>query len=115
MGPSHIELVGTHQANEMLLLGKKFSASEALKANLLNEVFTEKGDQFTEKVALPPPTAHHHGASAHTNKQVFAIARQLASYPPEAVQLSKRVPQLLPPLAGLRPHSRGYGVVLYSS
>lgn len=65
------ESMGALKANEMLLLGKKFSAREALKANLLNEVFTEKGDQFTEKV--------------------FAIARQLASYPPEAVQLSKRL------------------------
>jgi enoyl-CoA hydratase/carnithine racemase len=56
--PAYICLVGTHQANEMLLLGKKFYAREALKAHLLNEVFTEKGDQFTEKVALPTVTHH---------------------------------------------------------
>jgi len=34
----------------MLLLGKKFSAHEALKANLLNDVFSEKEDAFVEKV-----------------------------------------------------------------
>jgi enoyl-CoA hydratase/carnithine racemase len=38
----------------MLLLGKKFSAHEALKANLLNDVFPEKEDKFVEKVRLPP-------------------------------------------------------------
>jgi peroxisomal 3,2-trans-enoyl-CoA isomerase len=65
------ESMGALKANEMLLLGKKFSAHEALKANLLNDVFPEKEDKFVEKV--------------------FAIARQIASYPPEAVQLSKRL------------------------
>jgi len=65
------ESMGALKANEMLLLGKKFSAHEALKANLLNDVFSEKEDAFVEKV--------------------FVIARQLASYPPQAVQLSKRL------------------------
>jgi hypothetical protein len=36
----------------MLLLGRKFSAHESLKANLLNDVFTEKGDAFTDKVRV---------------------------------------------------------------
>jgi len=32
-------------------LGKTFSAKEALQANLLNDVFEETGQQFTDKVS----------------------------------------------------------------
>jgi peroxisomal 3,2-trans-enoyl-CoA isomerase len=65
------ETMGRLKANEMLLLGKKFNAKEALAANLLNDVLEATGDKFLSLV--------------------HAIAKQLASYPPQALQLSKRL------------------------
>jgi len=65
------ESMGRLKANELLLLGKTFSATEALQATLLNAVFEETGQQFTDKV--------------------FAIAKKMASYPVQAMQLSKKL------------------------
>lgn len=64
--------MGALKANEMLLLGKVFTAQEALKSNLLNDVFDDSSvEQFQERV--------------------FQIAKKLASFPPGAVQHSKRL------------------------
>lgn len=62
------------QGNEMLLLGKKFSAHEALKANLLNDVFPEREDKFVERVRAPLAvqcTGTQHAAGNVLNKSVL--------------------------------------------
>jgi len=70
------KLMGTHVANEFLLLGKKFSAVEAQKAGLVGEV-------VKHEELLP---------------RAFAVAKQLANSPPESLLESKKLirnPELL--------------------
>ncbi|KAL6078968.1 Enoyl-CoA delta isomerase 2, mitochondrial [Balamuthia mandrillaris] len=69
------ECMGRLKANEMLLLGKKFSAEEALSANLLNAVYYDKDNKQGETFV----------------DRVFAVAKQLAEFPPQALQLSKKL------------------------
>ena len=60
---------GLLKANEILLLGKKLNAQEALQAGLLNDIFSD-----TE--LLP---------------QVLKIAKQVAESPPQALLETKQV------------------------
>jgi len=63
------QMLGTSKANEMLLLGKALTAQEAEHTGFVAAVF--------------PP--------AELMAQVMARAKQMASYPPEALQQTKKL------------------------